>query len=732
MHSALIFFGDPDPHKGSPWDKGIRLARLIKQQRTLLILDGLEPLQWGPGPRSGEIKDRAGSMLALLRALSDAMDGLCVISSRLDVTDLSASDVCHPVLRINLEALSTEAGRALLTHCGVKGTDSELNAAVAQYDGHALALTLLGRYLADFFGGDAAGRGAIPILPRPMLLGNHLLDVMEAYDTALHSEGYNSERAILRIVGLFDGPAAKDCVYVLRCAPAITGVTDAVVGLSETDWHHAVARLRNRGLLSQPAAGDDGSLEAHPLVREYFGRKLAEESSEGFREAHSRLFDHLGKTAKPFPDTLAEMETILQAVRHGCSAGRHREALADVYLPRMRRGGSLVRAFGPRAWAADLAVLSCFFERPWRKAVAGLTLAEERFLVRLAGLDLLALGRLAEAAEALAASLDQSAQASDWRDAAHVATNLADVHLADGRLGEALGMGRLAVDLADRVHETSLLVSSLGCLATACRATGHLVEARKQFVKAHEVQSSYDSLHPVLDGVSGSSHHALLNETGDRIEARRQTALALEAAWDSGWRPDAVLAHASLGVVCSTVAAQLRTRPHQWSVDEILDEAARHLNHAVGAAREVSAEDDIVRVVLARAFFLRDFGPREEAHRDLREVLELSTRIGLRLHETDARLLEGHLALDEDQPQIETAQAALARAQELVRETGYHLRDADLLILEGRLLAKRGDKAGGEAKLYEAIKVAKREEADGAVYQVAVDQAERYLKDLGL
>ena len=33
--AALTWFGDPDPTVGSPWDKGERLAELIKQQRTL-------------------------------------------------------------------------------------------------------------------------------------------------------------------------------------------------------------------------------------------------------------------------------------------------------------------------------------------------------------------------------------------------------------------------------------------------------------------------------------------------------------------------------------------------------------------------------------------------------------------------------------------------------------------------------------------------------------------------
>ena len=112
------------------------------------------------------------------------------------------------------------------------------------------------------------------------------------------------------------------------------------------------------------------------------------------------------------------------------------------------------------------------------------------------------------------------------------------------------------------------------------------------------------------------------------------------------------------------------------------------------------------------------------------EALEFSARCGLRLHETDARLFAGHLALDPEGLDLEVARAALTRAQTLVADTGYHLRDADLLILEGRLLGKQGDHAAARAKLEEAIGVARREEAEGCVYQVAVDQAERYLREL--
>jgi hypothetical protein len=40
---ALRFFGDPDPKAGSLYDRGARLASLIRMERSLLVLDGVSP-----------------------------------------------------------------------------------------------------------------------------------------------------------------------------------------------------------------------------------------------------------------------------------------------------------------------------------------------------------------------------------------------------------------------------------------------------------------------------------------------------------------------------------------------------------------------------------------------------------------------------------------------------------------------------------------------------------------
>ncbi|HKQ07389.1 MAG TPA: hypothetical protein VJ464_19850 [Blastocatellia bacterium] len=125
IDQALRWFGDTDPTAGSPWGKGERLARFIRQSRTLLILDGLEPLQYPPGHYEGRLKDAA--MQALLVELAAGQPGLCVISTRERVGDLVEFEN-GTVIQHELEQLSPQAGaqllRALLTRSGT-GARSE-------------------------------------------------------------------------------------------------------------------------------------------------------------------------------------------------------------------------------------------------------------------------------------------------------------------------------------------------------------------------------------------------------------------------------------------------------------------------------------------------------------------------------------------------------------------------------------------------------------------------------
>jgi hypothetical protein len=173
-------FGDPDTRIGTAWEKG---ERLVAHRRTLLVLDGLEPLQNPPGPQEGRVRDP--SLQALLRERAAFNTGLCVVTTRLPVADIADHEGTS-ALRRELEELSSDAGAKLLRALGVKGPEAELRTASGEFDGHCLALTLLGSYLTDAYNGDIRCREEVSTrLAHDVRQGVYARKVMESYQTGL-------------------------------------------------------------------------------------------------------------------------------------------------------------------------------------------------------------------------------------------------------------------------------------------------------------------------------------------------------------------------------------------------------------------------------------------------------------------------------------------------------------------------------------------------------------------
>jgi hypothetical protein len=64
LDAALTWFGDPDPRLGTAWEKAKDWRSSSHIAETLLVLDGLEPLQNPPGPQEGRLREP--SLQALL------------------------------------------------------------------------------------------------------------------------------------------------------------------------------------------------------------------------------------------------------------------------------------------------------------------------------------------------------------------------------------------------------------------------------------------------------------------------------------------------------------------------------------------------------------------------------------------------------------------------------------------------------------------------------------------
>jgi serine/threonine protein kinase len=390
LDAALTWFGDPDSRIGTAWEKGERLAKLVAHRRTLLILDGLEPLQNPPGPQEGRVREPA--IQALLRELAAFNSGLCVITTRLPVADIADHERTS-ALRRDLEQLSSDAGARLLGALGVKGDEEKLRSASDEFSGHCLALTLLGSYLTDAYNGDIRCREEVSKrLAQDVRQGVHARKVMESYQSWL---GEGPELSVLRMLGLFNRPVDEKVLEVLLKPPAIRGLTESLTDLSPTEWRTILARLRRARLLAGEDPHNPGHLDTHPLVREYFGEQLRSQQTEAWKECNRRLYNYYRTLAPQLPESFREMEPLFLAAVCGCNAGLFHETLHEVYIPRIQRGNASFAANVLGARRALLSVLVHFFEQGrWGSLVdtgvegQSLTAEDQLFILMQAGLYL--------------------------------------------------------------------------------------------------------------------------------------------------------------------------------------------------------------------------------------------------------------------------------------------------------------------------------------------------------
>ena len=210
---------------------------------------------------------------------------------------------------------------------------------------------------------------------------DHAVRVMESYEKEWLA-GQPLLHAIMHIIGLFDRPASGDCVGALRAKPAIKGLTDAIVKLDDGEWRRAIERLREVRLLAPPDP-DRARRARRPSAGARVVQRAAKQTNEpAWRAAHSRLYDHLRRTTKEgMVPKLSDLAPLYQAIAHGCRAGRHQEALHDIFANRLYRRllDGRLEAYSLHilgASGSNLAAISWFFVAPYEAPVA--TLSESR------------------------------------------------------------------------------------------------------------------------------------------------------------------------------------------------------------------------------------------------------------------------------------------------------------------------------------------------------------------
>ncbi len=705
---ALDWLGYEGEVITSPWKKGEVIARLVRTQRTLVVLDGLEPLQHPPGGQTGRIKDPP--VQALVKELAALNPGLCLISTRLAVADIAGR---AGTVAVDLEKLPSVAGAELLHRLGVRGSEPELRQASEEFGGHGLALSLLGTYLRDVCAGDVRRRHEVPLLDPEIEQGGHARRVMESYERWL---GEGPELRVLRLIGLYDRPAEVEALAALRMEPAIPGLTDGLATGDEIRWRKALARLRRARLLAQDDSS--GSLDVHPLVREHFGERLRNEEPEAWRAGHESLYKHYQQATDELPETLEAMLPLYAAVVHGCRAGRVREAFTEILIPRIDRNHEMFSLNKLGAFGAQLSALASFFERPWDRLKTELTALDQAWVLNAVAFVLHALGRLPEAVEPYRMAMERCIDNQNWKNAAASAGNLSELMLTLGKVRSAVQVGKKSVELADRSDDAFQRMSKRTTLADALHQEGLCEESAVAFREAEAMHGVLRPQTPRLTSVGSYRYCDLLLATAepedgaglDGIVRGRHGAAAryrkacekvcdradyaIKIAEANDWLLDIALNQLSLG--CAHLGLALIAQPR-------LMEAVKSLDRAVDGLRRSGQDQEIPRGFLARASLHRlraalanedtsgvhqDTSGTDIAASDLREAQEIAVRGQMRLYEADIHLEWTRLRLQTNDHG--GARRHLEQARELVTACGYGRREREVAWLSSKLEQERG------------------------------------------
>ncbi|HXU32547.1 MAG TPA: hypothetical protein VN851_18425 [Thermoanaerobaculia bacterium] len=707
LAAALRFFGGEEGENlaagsQSAEQKGTRLAEFLAQRRTLLILDGLEPLQNPPSSLpAGQIKDLG--VRTLLKSLAQRNRGLCVVTTRESVSDL-ASFRKGTAPEWLLERLEKAAGVALLEKLHVKGSKKELEKLVEDVAGHALTLNLLGTFLRDAHGGDVRKRDLVKFEEANREeQGGHAFRVIAAYEEWLAprqtlrekvSEWFSGKRqdrlegerqlAILRLLGLFDRPATSDCVAALRRAPRIPGLTEPLVGLSDSQWNLAISRLADRGLAS---ADDRGTLDAHPLLREYFARQLSTTSPEAWRAAHGRLFEHLRDSTPQFPDTLEGLQSLYQAVAHGCHAQRQQEACIEIYWKRILRGNEGFSRSKLGAIGADLGAVACFFDTPWSRVSPTFSKVDQAWLLNEAAFRLRALGRLTEALEPMRAGLANYIGQENGAYSARLASNLSELELTLGDVAAAVRDAEQSVTFADQGEDAFQRTVNRTAHAEALHQAGRRAEALALLREAERLQEEWKSQYPRLYSLPGFRYCDLLLAEAERAAGQKGGPGADGAALSEALREveergaEALDGDIRAGLSVLTIALHHLTLGRTALYRSILEgsdlAAARsEIEAAVDGIRHAGQSDYLPLGLLTRAWLFSREGNSAAARADLDEAQEIAERGPMPLYLADIALYRGRLFND---------RAALAEARRLIEKHGYGRRLEELADAEAAL-----------------------------------------------
>ncbi len=707
LNKALLFFGDPETVNGSQtsYEKGLRLAELSSRPGTIIILDGLETLQYPPtSVEAGKLLDTG--MSAFLNSLAVYNKGLCIITSRYKNNSLQNywNTTCP---QVELMPLTQEASLALLSENKVHGLHEDLLRLAIKFKGHALSLILVSSFLVEAHGGNAKYFDEINLSNANVEHGGHAFRVLDSYVWWLEQDKKYGKKAlsILRLLAFFDRPAKSEHLSLLLAKPNIVGLTNQTIHIENIERNRLLHRLQLARLISVKFESDAElvMVDTHPIIRKYFAEELQTKRAAGWREGHRRLYTHLCTTTKEGDSpSLLDLQPLYQAIYHGCAAGLQNQAYREVLRNRIHRNGEFYSQNILGAYSSDLDAMACFFDEPWALLSSNLGESEQRFILNNTGFLFAQTGRLKEAQGIFEMSLLDFLIVKEITQTTIPASislsNLSNVELRLGELEKAKLSAELAVKNADWGGRPFDGTSKRTRLANALFKLGDIRNAENIFIEAESIQRSNGG----LEYLSSEGHYLygdlLLHEV-----FRECWLIILELNIKNNYsqlckqivgRCKTVLGYSANLVQKVDIAFEyvLAARAMTYSSiigDSMIDEADVYTSKAFILLKNYGNMSLLVDALLDRSMlnWLKS-GRKANANsrRDLDEAMRIAEAASMKLSIADIHLYRARLFFNVDFYPWKTATEDIVLSEEIIRTHGYGCRTGELQDAQGAIL----------------------------------------------
>jgi tetratricopeptide (TPR) repeat protein len=420
------------------------------------------------------------------------------------------------------------------------------------------------------------------------------------------------DRYLVAAVALFAHPITPHAVLTVANHDTFA---DHLAGWTSMDIE-AAASDRLAGLLSWHA---DGTLSAHPLVRDVFRPLALGVAQVAAAVTLSDIPEGTITTREQGPALVEAIELLLDADQWQAANDMYRNRTDDGYawmkLPAARLGQRCATAF---------------VATPTRRQTCSDRLTERRMSLYLNEVGLFAMnsGDLITARAYLDMCLQQDRDSGDWGDASTSLNNLTE---ALGHLGDIHSAREAAEEALVHAAEGGSHDNSNAFMGWVSMLAGDTQAAERHFISADLIEHAYDeSIH--LCSIRGTQWGEFLVRTNRHQIARNLTDQNRKVCARSGWNADVARCDRLLGVLDLAAGDAAAAR--------------EHLTAAATTFRDGDYLVDLAATLPILADSARISGDIEVAERHVGEALDIAMARGLRLSHAHALVVRSRIQAD--------------------------------------------------------------------------------------